>query len=670
MSKPRFLTKSRFKIGCECPTKLYFTGKPEFGNNHVDNAFLAALAEGGFQVGELAKLYHPGGQEISTKESEKAIEETEALLKQNEAILYEPAIHTADLLVRVDVLVKKGNKVDLIEVKAKSFDPREVNPFYNKASLKKGTKKLSSSWEPYLLDIAFQSYVTKKAHPEWKVSSYLMLADKSATATVDGINQHFFLQKDHGGRASVVVTPGLKASALGQPLLVKVNVDEQVKLLHENGIEGVPFEDLVRNMAHAYVRDQRASPALGSHCKSCEFRIDEAKKATGLKSGFEECWSQIAHLKPADFQRPMIFEIWNYRNTQKLIDEGRYFIADMKEDDINPKPKVDEPGLSASERQWIQVERTKEASPEPFFDHQGMAQEMAKWQFPLHFIDFETTMVAIPFNKGRRPYEQIAFQFSHHVVDANGRIEHRTEYINTAPGVFPNFDFVRALKTALSNDNGTIFRFATHENTVLCQILEQLKDSRESDQVDLTKWIQSITSSPGSSEDEWLGPRSMVDICDLVKKYYYHPLTHGSNSIKKVLPAILATSDFLKAKYSKPVYGTKDGITSKNYSDWRWLEVDASSGEVKDPYKLLPPVFDDLDLETMDSLITEGSIADGGAAMTAYARMQFTQMSQQERDRVSKALLRYCELDTFAMVMIYEYWKDEILRANQGARAA
>lgn len=93
-------------------------------------------------------------------------------------------------------------------------------------------------------------------------------------------------------------------------------------------------------------------------------------------------------------------------------------------------------------------------------------------------------------------------------------------------------------------------------------------------------------------------------------------------------------------------------------------------GKVKDPYKLLPPLFTDLDLETMDSLVTDGSIADGGAAMTAYARMQFTQMSDEERSRVEKALLKYCELDTFAMVLIYEYWNHAIQSARSGNRAA
>jgi hypothetical protein len=43
--------------------------------------------------------------------------------------------------------------------------------------------------------------------------------------------------------------------------------------------------------------------------------------------------------------------------------------------------------------------------------------------------------------------------------------------------------------------------------------------------------------------------------------------------------------------------------------------------------------------------------------MVAYCRMQFSEMSDFEREKLEKALLRYCELDTFAMVMIYEAWR-------------
>ncbi len=43
--------------------------------------------------------------------------------------------------------------------------------------------------------------------------------------------------------------------------------------------------------------------------------------------------------------------------------------------------------------------------------------------------------------------------------------------------------------------------------------------------------------------------------------------------------------------------------------------------------------------------------------MVAYAKMQFTEMSEEEREAITKGLLKYCELDTLAMVMIWEHWK-------------
>src|SRR5690606_38123831 len=56
LSNARYLTKSRFALALECPTKLFYTGKTrQYANKKLDDEFLAALAEVGFQVGELAK---------------------------------------------------------------------------------------------------------------------------------------------------------------------------------------------------------------------------------------------------------------------------------------------------------------------------------------------------------------------------------------------------------------------------------------------------------------------------------------------------------------------------------------------------------------------------------------------------------------------------------------
>jgi TPR repeat protein len=51
-------------------------------------------------------------------------------------------------------------------------------------------------------------------------------------------------------------------------------------------------------------------------------------------------------------------------------------------------------------------------------------------------------------------------------------------------------------------------------------------------------------------------------------------------------------------------------------------------------------------------------IAEGGAAATAYSRLQFEDIKSDTRHKINQALLRYCELDTLAMVMIVQGWRD------------
>jgi hypothetical protein len=185
------------------------------------------------------------------------------------------------------------------------------------------------------------------------------------------------------------------------------------------------------------------------------------------------------------------------------------------------------------------------------------------------------------------------------------------------------------------------------------QIQSETKLIKDKDE--LCDFIKTITNS---KQEKYTGERDMVDMLKVVKDYYYNPLTGGSNSIKQVLPATLNSSDYLKEKYSKPIYST-DEIPSKNFPpNWTWVELE--DGLVKDPYKLLPQLFEGAD--ECEQLISGDSneLKDGGAAMTAYARMQFEQMSEYEFGKLKNGLLKYCELDTFAMVMIYEAWREMV----------
>lgn len=650
----RYLTKSRFKLATECPAKLYYTGKSEYANQNLEDSFLMALADGGFQVGELAKRYFPGGHEIKTLAYEDALAETNRLLQLDQVIIYEAAVATEQLFIRVDILVKNNRKLSLYEVKAKSFDTNIESPFANRNG------SIKSDWKPYLYDIAFQKYVITQSLPQYEVSAYLMMADKAATCPTDGLNQKFRLVKDKDNRKSVSVSESLTDKDLIPPILCQINVDSECNQIFIGADGGLDptfgFEQKVRLFADHYSANIKIPSPVSSACSACEFYTTDTDEKVGLRNGRKECWRENLGWGDRDFDDQTVLDVWNYRKKDKLIATGCVKMSDITLDDINPRPD-DKPGVSASQRQWFQVEKYQKGDNTIWLDRDNLRREINQWVYPLHFIDFETTMVAIPFNAGRKPYEGIAFQFSHHIVHSDGMVEHAGEYLNTERGRFPNYDFLRELKRQLENDKGSIFRYSNHENTFLNMIYRQLQaDENVEDCFELCRFTQSITTSTHESFDQWIGERNMVDMWDIVKRYYYDPATHGSNSIKYVLPAILNSSTYLQKKYSKPIYGAPEGIRSSNFKDWQWIRYE--DGKVVNPYKLLPKMFQDVSDKDMRILSDDDELREGGAALTAYARMQFEEMSDYEKKEIEQALLKYCELDTLAMVMVFEGWKD------------
>jgi hypothetical protein len=662
----RYLTKSRFILALECETKLFYTGKTEYADHKKDDPFLSALAEGGFQVGELAKLYFPGGCEIETLAHEQALQQTQDLLERESVILYEAAIRHRNLFLRADILIKDGSSLDLIEVKSKSFKGSGPEDMLNRI----GT--IQSDWIPYLYDVAFQKHVLALSFPQMQIRSYLLLADKNARATVDGLNQRFLICKQDG-RSRVRVREGTTPETLGEPILIRVPVDELAAAIYE-GRDGpsrdLPFAEWVEYLAECYEQDRKIPTELGSKkCSKCEFRCTVEEERTGLKSGFKECWREQAGLKEKDFTEPLVIDLWKSNSRDSFLKRGIYFLRDIDTELLQPKSggagRVDEkPGLSKSERQRLQVEKARSGDPSPYFDADGLKAETERWVYPLHFIDFETTQVAIPFNRGMAPYEGIAFQFSHHRIEADGRIAHAGQYLHGQRGEFPSFAFLRALKEELEADQGTIFRYAAHENTYLNIIYAQLRQADAGevpDRDELCEWSTTVTQPTERNQGCWVpGRRNMVDQLELVHRYFYHPATGGSNSLKRVLPAVLGSSEYLQSKYACPIYGRGQEIPSLNFESWSWIRRD-EGGTPIDPYRLLPPIFEEAEEDDLEHLVSDPKLADGAAAMIAYARMQFSEMAESERRAIQQALLKYCELDTLAMVMLWEYWSRELM---------
>lgn len=599
--KPLYLSKSDFKVAQTCPAKLYY--KKKGYPSHLENEYMELLAEGGYMVGELAQLLFPEGIEVKTKSGTRyAVEETKELLKRDKVTLFEPAIEIGHKIIRIDILVKDGNHHDLIEVKSKSYNSHEKDGFYKK------TGDLATDWIEYLEDVTYQTMVLKEAVPGAEITPWLMMPDKAKCTKIEGLIGWFALRlkgvSSSGFKNVEVDFKGDHAALLNDDILTRVNCSKEVEWLMPGVTAAAQkyVESLEENLV-------KIETTLTKHCKACEFRCDEDRS----KSGFHECWGALAEPEPHIFDLYHAGTVGGIKEPyiNELIRQGKTCLYDFPLDRLTGK---------RGERQLIQIQCSKEnrewISPD-------LKQIVQSWKYPLHFIDFETSRMAIPYHKGMRPYESIAFQWSCHTVENPGADPVHSEWINVVEH-FPSFEFAETLMDQIGI-KGTAFMWATHENTTLKEIFEQTEKFNHPNP-DLRNWIALMAKL---REDQRY---RMVDMCALTREYYYHPGMKGSNSLKAVLPAVWNNNPYL------------------HKVSWFKKYVGYENGRILDPYKTLEPI----EIAEQAEVVQVGT-----GAMKAYQEMLYgvSAADPEIRKKWKELLLQYCELDTMAMVIVWRHWR-------------
>lgn len=161
--------------------------------------------------------------------------------------------------------------------------------------------------------------------------------------------------------------------------------------------------------------------------------------------------------------------------------------------------------------------RVKESSVtgEVYFNEEAAAAELGIYGFPAYFLDFETIAFAVPTWEGTRPYQQIPFQFSLHIMHGDGSMEHHgfLDLTGVNPSQACAVELIR-----LCGTQGPIFAYnAGFESRVIRELAERFSD--------LAPHLNAIASR-------------LVDLLPIARRHYYHPSQHGSWSIKAVLPAL------------------------------------------------------------------------------------------------------------------------------------
>jgi hypothetical protein len=689
-------TKSRFKLALECPTKLFYLDRKDEQNRHIyknrmsDDTFLQFLADGGHLVGEFAKFTvheSPNDSDITVHERgyEDSLAETNRRFQADldsgaiRTVIAEAAIRHGDFFIRVDLLVADHivKTLTLIEVKAKSVDQETIDAGF------KNRNGFEAKWLPYLYDVAFQTLVAEQSEvwAGYRVIPKLMLVNKEMPVGRDGLHEYVRIVRDPANprSAEAVVKPGTTRTMLGDlSFLIEVDMTKIVNELRSMPVPGshIPGnngQDLWTFMNWACVVQQsgeRMFTKPDKRCAKCQFR---ARSGEPERSGLHECWAHAiregwlqGHVENAlDRDVPLSIDLWGggagpVSTAGKVLNAGHAFLRDVVESSFipnNPRGPINKE-FTPFERRVMQIDLVRGLNSNYQIQKDTLRENMASWAFPWHMIDFETSTPSVPFFKGMRPYQTVAFQFSHHRMEEDERVVHANQYIRIEADGNPNVDFVRELRKSLMPDGelrGTVFRYAAHENTVLRGIREEIEaDDTIPDQEDLIAFINRIIDD---------GPQTMVNLQKVVLDAYISRHAGGSNSLKYILPAILKDAPGTAAKYSSPgQYGKGFAMPSLNIDAPEghiWLQA----GSDGNPYKTLPPLIDlaGVSAEDVDEMLAgltgkegDGRLDEGGLAMAAYHLTRYTDVSDDARDTLKQSLLRYCELDTLAMCMLAE----------------
>ena len=257
-------------------------------------------------------------------------------------------------------------------------------------------------------------------------------------------------------------------------------------------------EDIPSNLAEMDEMLQGDMPDIdiGGHCSSphgCDF--------------WNHCWKHIPN--------PSVFNLYRMWGSKKF---ELYYKGIISYDDLIEKD------ISLNQTQRLQVESYKDGHIR--IDKPIIKEFLDTIEYPINFFDFETFQNAIPRFDNQRPYAQMPFQYSLHILHEDGTLEHK-EFLGDENSD-PRLNLIKQMLEDITPTGSIVAYNQSFE-------IGRIKD---------------LANYAPLYEKELLALNErFVDlIVPFRKKGYYHPNFNGSFSIKAVLPAMFPNDDELDYK--------------------------------------------------------------------------------------------------------------------------
>ncbi|MYC74172.1 DUF2779 domain-containing protein [Candidatus Poribacteria bacterium] len=213
------------------------------------------------------------------------------------------------------------------------------------------------------------------------------------------------------------------------------------------------------------------------------------------------CWAFVP--KNSVFTIPKITD----PEATALAENGIFRLSDLPAD------------FSLTPAQRIYVDSVLENKPA--IDGVAIRQVLATLQYPIHFLDFEADRPAIPRFDGFKVHEEFPFQYSCHVLHADGAVTHH-EYLHTDT-TDPRPLLLKSLLSHISDRGSIVVYNLSFERRILINLAASFPEYASA--------LQSII------ERLW-------DQLTVIRKHYEHPDFCGSKSLKSVLPVLVPSLSY------------------------------------------------------------------------------------------------------------------------------
>lgn len=262
------------------------------------------------------------------------------------------------------------------------------------------------------------------------------------------------------------------------------------------------------------------------------------------------------------------------RAKREVTAESMPLALEVSKSDIMPDPNPELTKLGAK-KEWLSIYANivppePKAWPDdtkPTIQSKDIDEFLGNLKYPLYFLDYETMSGLTPYFDGHRPYQQVPFQYSLHILNAPGAELEWREYLHR-----DNSDPARPLTEQLIKDIGT-------EGTVLVWY-ESFEKSRNSELGDMLPEYKDAM--------EAINERVVDLIVPFKQKWYNDPRFEGSASIKHVLPVLVP-------ELSYKTLGIQEGGSAQRL----WMEAVLDGKRVDQKEQILADLLEYCKLDTL-----------------------------------------------------------------------